>query len=262
MGILLVISRLVYRKPDSISIIAISLLIILILNPFAINDIGLQLSYGGTIGIILFNKHIIKFFERIIDNIINNKNSKLKKAIKKISEILSVTISAQIIIFPITLIHFNTISLSFAISNIPVSFIMGAIMLLGFFCIFVSYILMPIAKFIGMFLNILLEILKFIANFVSNIPLTNFLVISPPKFLIFVYYLSIILFYLYIQISRRDYIYLNNFQKRILHIVRENKKKIFKIFFLLTISIILITFIYIVIPKDLRIYFIDVGQRR
>ena len=58
MGIINIVAFLVYRKKDIWTSIGISLLCILIENPYAITSVGLQLSYLGTIGIIMFNKNI------------------------------------------------------------------------------------------------------------------------------------------------------------------------------------------------------------
>jgi len=68
MGCLLLGSKIFYRKSDFWTNMAFSLLLTMISNPFAINDIGLQLSYMGTIGIILFSKNI----ENILKNIVIN----------------------------------------------------------------------------------------------------------------------------------------------------------------------------------------------
>ena len=56
MGILFMISKIVYRKNDVWTSISLSLLIILVFNPYIIMNIGLQLSYIGTIGIILLQR--------------------------------------------------------------------------------------------------------------------------------------------------------------------------------------------------------------
>ena len=71
MSILYIFSNIIHRKSDILTSISFSLLIILIYNPFLIMNLGLQLSYGGTIGIILFNKTIL--------NILNNIKLKNKK---------------------------------------------------------------------------------------------------------------------------------------------------------------------------------------
>ena len=61
MGILLIFSKISHRRNDIWTQISLSLLILLIYNPFLITNVGLQLSYLGTIGIIIFNKNIYNF---------------------------------------------------------------------------------------------------------------------------------------------------------------------------------------------------------
>ena len=56
MAIYILLGSLIYKKPNILASISISLFIILAINPYKIIDVGLQLSYGGTIGIILFDK--------------------------------------------------------------------------------------------------------------------------------------------------------------------------------------------------------------
>ena len=55
-GIILIMSNYFYRKNDIFQTISLSLLIILIYNPYAILNIGLQLSYSAVIGIVFFEK--------------------------------------------------------------------------------------------------------------------------------------------------------------------------------------------------------------
>lgn len=49
MGIIALFAKVLYRKSDLITSISFSLILILLKNPYAIYDIGLQLSYLGTI---------------------------------------------------------------------------------------------------------------------------------------------------------------------------------------------------------------------
>ena len=242
MGIILVSSNLFYRKQDSITSIAISLLISLILNPFSIYDIGFRLSYLGTTGIILFNKNI--------------ENLLLKKTNRKIAKILSVTISAQIFIIPISAYIFNSISFTFFISNFFASPILGIIMILGIITIFISFISFKIAKFLAIILNLLLELLNMIANLCSKIPFSNLIIVTP-------YIISIIIIYIFeLLFSYLCTIY--NSKKKLRRI--EKKFIILKRFFLKIILIIIIIsalfnlFYSVLIPKSLKIYFIDVMQ--
>lgn len=65
MGIITIGAGIVYRKSDIWNSIAISLLSILFYNPFLILNVGLQLSYLGTISIILFRPMILQILNHI-----------------------------------------------------------------------------------------------------------------------------------------------------------------------------------------------------
>lgn len=141
-GILVMIAGLIYQKNDIWNSLSISLFFILIYNPFLIVNIGLQLSYLGTIGILVFSKTISKILDNI--RIKNPKykykiNKKIVIAIEKIKEILAVTISAQLMILPIIIYNFNFFGTYFILTNILVSFITGPIIILrndSYFLIF------------------------------------------------------------------------------------------------------------------------------
>lgn len=247
MAIIVLGANLLYRKPDIWTSISISLLAILIANPFSINEVGLQLSYLGTIGIVLFNKNVEKFLNRIK---INNKLSKL----------LSVSVSAQIMIMPIMAYKFNTISLTFFISNILASPFLGINIILGFITIFISFISFDLAKMLAILLDLGLKVLIFISEITAKLPLSSILIKTPYVFtIILIYCLVLTLNYIYsIYDSNRS---LRLFQKHLLKNL--NKSNIRK--FLLIILILIIVFntfliTYSLIPKNLRIYFIDVGQ--
>ena len=58
MSSIMIASKIFYRKSDVINNISISCFIILIINPYNILNLGFQLSFLGTLGIVLFNKKI------------------------------------------------------------------------------------------------------------------------------------------------------------------------------------------------------------
>lgn len=240
MGIIGVSANLFYRRQDSITSISISLLISLILNPFIILDTGLQLSYLGTIGIILFCKNI----EHLLS----------KKVNKNIAIILSVSISAQIMIMPITAYKFNSISGVFYISNFFASPILGAIIILGFTTIIVSFISFKLAKLLAVVLNIFLKILNLIASLVSKIPFSSIIVVTP-------YVISILI--IYILVLTLKYIYTMYNSKRIekKFLKKLKPKNLFKFISIFIIAIIIFRIsYYVLVPKPLRIYFVDVEQ--
>ena len=79
-----------------------------------LHGIGLQLSYLGTIGIILLNKTIKRFLDHIKclkNHLIIKKNNFIAKMVENLKEMLSVTLSAQIMILPVMLYHFNMLGI-------------------------------------------------------------------------------------------------------------------------------------------------------
>ncbi len=220
--------------------ICIALLIILIKNPFAILDIGLILSFAGTIGIVSINN--------IVTIILSNK---LKKIPKNIITLLSVSISAQIAILPISIIFFNGISTLFFISNILTSVIIGVIIILGFISIII-----PI-KPIFYLLSILISILNFIVESISNIPFSYITITTPNIIVIITYYIVIFLIFYYIKLKQTKQKRFT--QMKVLKIFSKLKKKIKLIIFLLLLVCFICTFIKDNF-RELNIYFIDVGQ--
>ncbi len=244
MSIIVLGGRLIYRKNDFYTSISISLLIILLINPFSINEVGLQLSYLGTIGIILFNKNIEKILNKI-------------KIHNKISKILSVTISAQIMIMPIMAFRFNTVSLTFFISNLLATPFLGINIILGFITIFVSLISFSLAKIFAIPLNLSLKALILISSFIAKFPLSSILIKTPYLIsIIFIYCIVLMLNYIFTIYNSKTNLRL--FQKKILK--RKNIKAFLSIITIIIILFNTVSFFYLLIPKDLKIYFIDVGQ--
>lgn len=245
MSIITISAKLFYKKENFFISICVSLFIILIQNPFAINDIGLKLSFLGTIGIIVFNKNITELFIRI----------KIKENIAKV---LSLTFSAQIMIMPITILNFNTFSLTFFISNILASPLLGIIIILGFIAIFVSFVLNPISKILFFVLNLFLELLIFISEIVTKIPGSSILVKTPNLVFVITYYILILFINYFFTIKKNP---IRRFQKKIIKICTiKNIKKINKIIAIILLIISFLTMLARVINPTLKIYFIDVGQ--
>lgn len=253
MGIITLMAGIVYRKSDMWNSIAISLLGILLYNPFLILNIGLQLSYLGTIGIILFRPTVLQLLSHI-------KMKKELKVIEKIKEIIAVSLSAQIMILPVILYHFNTLGIYFLITNLLVSMIIGPIIIFGFFCIIAFLIFNAIAKFFVLPLNIGLENLSLISKF-SKLPFSKIYLPTPNL-------ISIILYNIGVLISNQIYfIYQQNHltvtQKRVKNLIalfryqfNQKKKKYWHDAIIIFFIVITIHFI----PKDLEIHFVDVGQ--
>lgn len=236
--VLTMVAGLIYRKRDTWNAIAISLLGILIYNPFLIFRVGLQLSYIGTLGIILFRVTFLRILNFV-------KNEKLK-------EMLAVSLSVQIAILPILLYHFNIIGIYFLITNLLVSFIIGPIMIIGFLSLMLKAFAVPLQLGIG----ILEEISKF-----SQLPLAKIYIATPGIPSILFYFISIFLLQQIYKIYHLHY--LSPTQRRVKNLIalfryqfRLEKGKFRKRMSVILLIVMLFKFL----PGNLEIYFVDVGQ--
>lgn len=251
-----IIASIIHRKSDIWNNMAIAMLIQIILNPYIIFDVGVQLSYGGVIGIVAFNKVVTNSIEQL-SNKINN----------YIKESISVTISANIVIIPIMMYTFNTISLSFVISNLLAGAILGIIVLYAFALIFLYMVLHSFISPLFILLNLMLKILIFIAHICSLIPFSKIYVVTPKIGLMILFYV-----FLYLLVKKQDSnaiislfsVKRSSFIKPKLNKINLNSvilsKKTIAFF---TIVIVILNFIYPVMASkrnNLEVNFIDVGQ--
>lgn len=243
MGVLMITAKLIYKRNDTITSLSLSLLLSLVYNPYLIKNLGIQLSYGGVLGILLFNNTILKILNKV-----------------KFKKIISVSILVQIFILPISILQFNNLTPYFLITNLILSFVIGPIVICGFAYIIMVLISAKIATIFSPIITLSVGILTFISK-IGNLPLSKIYVATPKINSIILYYLILsIVFSIYKIYSPRKP---NNTQIRIKNIiaiirikVRKNKKKLIRI---ITVSFIII-FIFNIVPKELRIYFVDVGQ--
>lgn len=150
---------MIHRKYSIINALFISATTILIFNPSALFDIGFQLSYSAVLGIICFAK-LFTF---------GSKDSILRKA----SNVLAVTISAQIGTFLLILYYFNSFSISFFISNLVIIPILPFFILMTLIALIFSslgVLILPITNSI----DLLYSLFDNIAVFSSTIPYTQF----------------------------------------------------------------------------------------
>ena len=264
MGIILMISGLVFRKNDIINSIAISLFFMLVYNPFLLENVGLQLSYLGTIGIIGFNKTIILILKNI--QIRNKKwkykiNRKLILLISKIKEILAVTMSASLAVVPVMIYHFNLFGTYFLITNLLASIIIGPITLLGTLLVIISFISINIAKVLSYILKFLIDILLFISSF-SKLPISKIYIPTPTITFIIIIYLSLIIsLFIYKVFHERNpnttILRVRNLLALVKYKFKQNRDDVIKKIIIISI---IISLCMIFIPRDLQINFVDVGQ--
>lgn len=178
MTILSIIANILYFKSDTISNISFSALILLIVSPLIVFDVGFILSFGGTIGIVLLSKD----FERVFSKF------------GKLAETLAVTCSAQLVLMPIMMYYFNTISILSIVTNMIVVPISGSVTVFGFVIFLISKLYFPLAKLMANSLYILAKVTIGVAQVFSGVSFSLIQTITPNFVEILVFYFLI--FYL------------------------------------------------------------------
>lgn len=272
MNIMYLIAQNTYRKNNIYISIIFSFFIILFDNIFVIYNVGMWLSFLGTLGIVLFHP----FLNMIL-------KIKKEKFSHKIIDIILVSISAQILIWPVVLYYFNTISLIFFISNILISVLIGPIVILGYGSVLFSYFSLSITKIMVFIEELLLQLLFWIADFCSKIPFSVIYIKGTNEFVLIAYYFIIcIMLYYYFNnklkvfrkiviiknvlkkclnnIKNNRKIFFDNIKISINKFVQKKEKYILKYIAIFLVGIISIGLVRNTLNPNLKLYFVDVGQ--
>lgn len=152
------LSFMLDREPLVYNALALSALIILIINPQCLFTASFQLSFSATLGIVYLYPKFNGAFGKI-------KN----KFLEKLWSIFSVTLSAQIAIIPILIFYFAKISIISFVLNVIIVPIIPIIITFAFVFCFFSFISSYSAFFISFILSGLLKIVLYIINFSANL---------------------------------------------------------------------------------------------
>lgn len=113
---ILKLSYKVYKNYNALASLAFSALIMLVLKPYYLLNIGFDLSYLATLGIIIFYKKIRRT---------------MYKLPQKLNDALSVTLSAQFFSVPYCLLVLNSFSGGFILGNLIIVPVYSVIVLMG-----------------------------------------------------------------------------------------------------------------------------------
>lgn len=176
MLIFVLLGKLIDRDAHSISLLSFVALLMLIYNPMYINDVGFQLSFIVTFGILVMAPAVARFKNKFLDFLAGT---------------VAIPIIAQLWVIPIQIFYFNNISLYSVFANIMSVPILMVLSFGGFVSSLLCAI-KPLANFIcqvfDFILNPLLTILVNISDFWGKLPHSTMQTTHPSVFQIFVYY--------------------------------------------------------------------------
>lgn len=168
--------KLIDRDAHSISLLSFVALLMLLYNPLFINDVGFQLSFIVTFGILVMAP-IVPVFKNKIGNFL--------------SGTIAIPIIAQLWVIPVQIFYFSNISLYSVFANIMSVPILMVLSFGGFVSSLIS-VIRPIADIVcrifDFILNPLLTILVNISDFWGTMPHSAVQTTHPNIFQILLYY--------------------------------------------------------------------------
>jgi competence protein ComEC len=176
MAIIFYAGRIIYRNPDTLNSLSVSSVLMLLVNPLFLFDIGFQLSFLSVLSIILFCKGIYEYFAKL-------------KIPRGISSLIAVSISAQILILPLMAYYFSEISVISFLTNIVAVPIAGAAVPTGLlYCLLLVFNIdiLPFKWFLEVCVNVLMYLSR-----LSYVGFSHVKVILWDEKLIFCYYLVV-----------------------------------------------------------------------
>ncbi|WP_375562838.1 ComEC/Rec2 family competence protein [Bernardetia sp. OM2101] len=140
--------------------LALSALILLIASPYMLFEVGFQLSYLAVLGIVLIQPKLAKVY------------TPPNKIIKYFWELLTVSIAAQLITFPICLYYFHQFPTYFWLSGFVV--IPAAIVILcgAIAVILSSFLSMTISSFLGIALSFIIQAVNYLVFGIEKLPVS------------------------------------------------------------------------------------------
>lgn len=180
---------LLNRKAIIFNTLFIAAFIQVLINPKIIHDAGFQFSYAAVLSILLFHPPFSK--------ILSSKNI----LIKRVLDLLNVSLSAQILTFPLAAYYFHQFPVYFLLTNlliIPLVTLLMIFFLLSVLLMFIPYLsnifLYSSLRITGLMEDSVEIVNKLPGNIIRNIDLSIFqtliILLIPLIFLLFYYYRS------------------------------------------------------------------------
>lgn len=136
------VSRMLFRKHEVITVLAITAFLTLMISPLSIFDVGFQMSYLAVFGIGVYVPRLMRLVYR--ENVNWSEDSPaftIRNFFVWIYGTLALSFSAQIMVMPLVIYYFHTLPCYGLISSLVVS--VTAIIIVGFSLVFLISLFLP-----------------------------------------------------------------------------------------------------------------------
>ncbi len=147
MGCLYVFALTVGRQAEVRTSLIFSALLMTAINPYTLWDVGFQLSFAATAGLIWLTPPLARVAERWLAALIGPR--RVRSAMGLLSEALLVTLAAQIATGPLIVYHFGRLSVVSLLANLLILPVQPMVMMAGGLATLAGLIWLPAGQLLG-----------------------------------------------------------------------------------------------------------------
>jgi competence protein ComEC len=149
MGGLALFARQVGRRQDGLTALAFSGALMAVFNPLLLWEVGFQLSFMATLGLVLYAQPLADWFSGVAGRMIPV--NRARQLSGPVGEYVLFTFAAQITTLPVLVYHFGRISLVSLIANPFILPAQPAVMILGGLAVLLGLAWLPLGKLAAWF---------------------------------------------------------------------------------------------------------------
>lgn len=148
MGVTALFARHLGRRQDGLNTLFVVAALMTLFNPLYVQDVGFQLSFAATLGLILYAEPLSQFVVRLLA-VLKVTTETIEKISQPISDFFLLTLAAQLTTIPIMAYHFNRLSVVSFIANPFILPAQPAVMILGGLADMLGMIFEPLGQIVA-----------------------------------------------------------------------------------------------------------------
>ena len=147
MGILCLWARDLGREAYPPVVLGVAAFLGTLIDPYALWDVGFELSFAATAGLLLYVEPLEQGLERVLTRAISTERA--QRTVRLVSDSLVVTVAAQLATTPIIMTHFGQLSLVTLLSNFLILPVQPAVMIIGGISTLLGLVAQPLGRVAG-----------------------------------------------------------------------------------------------------------------
>ncbi|MBP9853393.1 MAG: ComEC family competence protein [Candidatus Omnitrophica bacterium] len=204
MAMVFLMSLIIEREQDSINTLSLSAVIILLMNPLNLFDVGFQLSFISVLFIIVFYSRLLNLFYKLFRLDENIERRGIREAVVKyFLQSMALSVVAYMGVLPLVVYYFHLVTPIVFLANLLIIPLSSLIIFLGIGLLIVGILCPYIAFTFANCITILMNLMVAGIVFFTKIPGAYFAVSNLPVWSVYTYYGLILGAYFLLDIRQK-----------------------------------------------------------